>query len=224
MTADPRAMTYLRRLMLTLEDIASALDRGLGDSDLTHFETEEEMREQAPVQWACMMVNRLLQQPNCGCIETYPQLVPGKVSHGPGCAKSHERAINPRDVQKMVEWFDTYNVPFMDDPSWKALLDKVRAAAKADMANVYAARSATASSLDPLTLELAEELFGCFLRDFGEGEYECGACEQRIPIKSWVTAPHRDGCAVAKARDYIALHKPECVPGVNRSESTVSKP
>ena len=43
-----------------LEEIASALDVGLGDSDLTHFETDEEVREGAPLQWACSQLNRLL--------------------------------------------------------------------------------------------------------------------------------------------------------------------
>lgn len=43
-----------------LEEIASALDRSLGDSDITHLETEEEVRDAAPAQWACSEVNKLL--------------------------------------------------------------------------------------------------------------------------------------------------------------------
>lgn len=44
-----------------LEEIADALDRGLGDTDATHLESNEEIREQYPVQWACSEVNKLLQ-------------------------------------------------------------------------------------------------------------------------------------------------------------------
>lgn len=34
----------------------------------------------------------------CGCLETYPQLVPGKVSHGPGCRRSMR--LTPRTSQE----------------------------------------------------------------------------------------------------------------------------
>lgn len=76
---------------------------------------------------------------------------------------------------------------------------------------------------DPLTLEFAEELFGSFLDqhptydDEHPGEYFCRMCECLIPIPGWITAPHDEGCSVAKARDYLALHKPECTPGFVRS-------
>lgn len=41
----------------------------------------------------------------CGCIETYPQLVPGKVSHGPGCALSAaRRTITDAMVDRFLAW------------------------------------------------------------------------------------------------------------------------
>jgi len=43
-----------------LEEIAEALDESLGDSDITHLETDEEVREEEPAQWACSEVNKLL--------------------------------------------------------------------------------------------------------------------------------------------------------------------
>lgn len=46
-----------------LEEIASVLDKSLGDSDITHLETDEEIRDYAPVQWACSEINKLLQTP-----------------------------------------------------------------------------------------------------------------------------------------------------------------
>lgn len=49
-----------------LEEVADALDKSLGDSDLTHIESDEELRQVAPVQWACAQINRLLQaRPAC---------------------------------------------------------------------------------------------------------------------------------------------------------------
>jgi hypothetical protein len=44
-----------------LEEVADALDRALGDTDITHIEDDEELRDQYPVQWACTQVNLLLQ-------------------------------------------------------------------------------------------------------------------------------------------------------------------
>ena len=44
-----------------LEEIADALDRTLGDTDITHIEDDEELRERSPVQWACTQINLLLQ-------------------------------------------------------------------------------------------------------------------------------------------------------------------
>ena len=45
-----------------LEEIASVLDKSLGDSDLTHIESDDELKEVAPVQWACSQINKLLQE------------------------------------------------------------------------------------------------------------------------------------------------------------------
>lgn len=72
------------------------------------------------------------------------------------------------------------------------------------------------SAIEPLTLELAEELFGCFLgrrrdRDDLDWENYCKVCEKGVDILKWVHAPHEPGCAVSKARDYLAKRKPECV-------------
>ena len=36
-------------------------------------------------QWKAVQAKVLAISKGCGCTETYPQLVPGKVSHGPGC-------------------------------------------------------------------------------------------------------------------------------------------
>lgn len=36
----------------------------------------------------------------CGCLETYPQLVLGKVSHGPGCRRSMMMRLTPRTSQE----------------------------------------------------------------------------------------------------------------------------
>ena len=44
----------------TLEAIISALDRGLGDTDITYLETDEEIKEEAPIQWACTQLSLLL--------------------------------------------------------------------------------------------------------------------------------------------------------------------
>jgi hypothetical protein len=43
-----------------LEAVAEALDRQLGDSDLTHFECDQDVRDHAPLQWACSQINKLL--------------------------------------------------------------------------------------------------------------------------------------------------------------------
>lgn len=43
-----------------LEEIASALDKSLGDSDITHL-TDDEIRYAVPAQWACSQLNKLLQ-------------------------------------------------------------------------------------------------------------------------------------------------------------------
>jgi hypothetical protein len=35
-----------------LRSVHSALDRALGDSDVTHIESDDELRDECPVQWA----------------------------------------------------------------------------------------------------------------------------------------------------------------------------
>lgn len=42
---------------------------------------------------------------DCGCVETYPQLIPGQVSHGPGCAERErvwDEAIKPSGLPKKL--------------------------------------------------------------------------------------------------------------------------
>ena len=43
-----------------LRDIHSALDDALGDTDITHVESDEELREQEPVQWAAKQIAKLI--------------------------------------------------------------------------------------------------------------------------------------------------------------------
>lgn len=74
--------------------------------------------------------------------------------------------------------------------------------------------------------DVCDELFGCFIRPTGitfpEREYRCCACDEVIPVTSWVTAPHKDDCIVAKARDHLAQQRPERVPGY--SATTTKNP
>lgn len=44
-----------------MQKIHSALSDALGDSDVTHIESDEEMREQEPVQWAAQKLAALIQ-------------------------------------------------------------------------------------------------------------------------------------------------------------------
>jgi hypothetical protein len=84
------------------------------------------------------------------------------------------------------------------------------------------ARSETATpSPDPLTLELADALFGCFLdRAPSEADhtYDCAVCEEPVSMPGWVVSKHAEGCAVAKARDYLAQHAPHRTPGYVRPD------
>lgn len=73
---------------------------------------------------------------------------------------------------------------------------------------------------DPLTLELADELFGCFLHRAApdaDHSWECAVCEEPVTMPHWVTSKHTEGCAVAKARDYLAEHAPHRTPGYTPS-------
>lgn len=47
-------------LVKQLQDIHSALDAALGDTDVTHIEDDIELRERHPVQWAAQKVAFLL--------------------------------------------------------------------------------------------------------------------------------------------------------------------
>ena len=44
----------------TLEEIHSALDAGLGDTDVSHIESDDELRSEEPVQWAAMKLAILI--------------------------------------------------------------------------------------------------------------------------------------------------------------------
>lgn len=54
------------RLREAAEDAWNTLDRALGDSDIDWHESEDEMREQEPVQWAAMTLARALRQEGKG--------------------------------------------------------------------------------------------------------------------------------------------------------------
>ena len=72
---------------------------------------------------------------------------------------------------------------------------------------------------DPLTLELADELFGCFMHRAApdaDHTYECAVCEEPVSMPGWSATKHAEGCAVAKARDYLAQHAPHRTPGYVR--------
>jgi hypothetical protein len=45
-----------------LRAIHSALDAGLGDSDVTHIESDEELRERHPFQWAAERLAGVIQK------------------------------------------------------------------------------------------------------------------------------------------------------------------
>ena len=42
----------MKNLIARLEKIHSALDDALGDTDITHIDDDDELRENFPVQWA----------------------------------------------------------------------------------------------------------------------------------------------------------------------------
>ncbi len=65
-------------------------------------------------------------------------------------------------------------------------------------------------------LEVCEELFGCFIQPTMDEGHECGCCERPMLLVGWVNAEHNEGCIIPRVRDYLATHKPECVPGVVR--------
>lgn len=49
-------------LAARLRAVHSALDDALGDSDVTHVESDEELRDQHPAQWAAMKLAEVISQ------------------------------------------------------------------------------------------------------------------------------------------------------------------
>ena len=49
-----------RRTAASLQEVHSALDGALGDSDVTHIEDADELREQYPVQWAAQRLAEII--------------------------------------------------------------------------------------------------------------------------------------------------------------------
>jgi hypothetical protein len=95
---------------------------------------------------------------------------------------------------------------------------------RAIVATIEQLRSARPEALrkepDPLTLELADELFGCFLHRAApdaDHSWECAVCELPVTMPNWITSKHAEDCAVAKARDYLAQHAPQRTPGYTPS-------
>jgi len=50
-----------RRTAAALQVVHSALDEALGDTDITHIEDDDELREQYPVQWAAQRLAQIIQ-------------------------------------------------------------------------------------------------------------------------------------------------------------------
>lgn len=50
-------MTLIERL----REIHSALDDALGDTDVTHIEDDDQLREEEPIQWAAMRLAELIE-------------------------------------------------------------------------------------------------------------------------------------------------------------------
>lgn len=61
-------MTFKLSMIDRLQGIHSALDDALGDTDVTHIENDEELRDQHPVQWAAQrlaeVISELKPKPN----------------------------------------------------------------------------------------------------------------------------------------------------------------
>lgn len=71
--------------------------------------------------------------------------------------------------------------------------------------------AAPRSTSGTLTLELADELFGSFLRSLSGGGYYCVHCDEPIEPDDWINGIHRADCIVEKARAYLKIHKPSAV-------------
>jgi len=55
-------MTIQLHLVDRLRGIHSALDDALGDSDITHIEDDEDMRDDYPVQWAAQKLAEVISE------------------------------------------------------------------------------------------------------------------------------------------------------------------
>jgi hypothetical protein len=90
--------------------------------------------------------------------------------------------------------------------------------ASSDDLRAIADRLAAESETSPTLLEVCEALFGCHVSpgrdEYGETEYRCAECEEKLDITKWVTAEHSASCLINRVRKYLAVHKPQCVPGV----------
>lgn len=68
---------------------------------------------------------------------------------------------------------------------------------------------------DAFKIRLCEQLFGCHVipavTEDLERIFECACCEERIDIHAWVHAKHAEDCIINDVRDYLSMHKPECV-------------
>lgn len=53
-------MSDSKNLYNSLREIHSALDDALGDSDVTHIESDDELRGEYPVQWAAQKLAELI--------------------------------------------------------------------------------------------------------------------------------------------------------------------
>jgi hypothetical protein len=81
-------MTTDRTVALVRQAIFHVLDEGNPRTPglAWDFNDDEQRVDFADrvVEWLAQQESRM--SDTCGCLETYPQLIPGKVSHGPGCS------------------------------------------------------------------------------------------------------------------------------------------
>lgn len=138
---------------------------------------------------------------------------------GPACFPLDTRRLDRDDIIAVVEsYFGRVRKLGGDtgECSSASLADFLLYRANTDNFDPAIAVSATLSS-DEFMLALADELFGSFLQPTGimfpEKEFRCCACEIVVPVRDWILAPHKQGCIVARARDYLVKHKPQSVPG-----------
>jgi hypothetical protein len=58
--ASPEQSGFVRVPVEFIDGAISLLDKALGDTDITHLETDEEIKEHAPLQWLCSQLSELL--------------------------------------------------------------------------------------------------------------------------------------------------------------------